>query len=374
VSVKAAREAMARGDKITFQSRAQNVVSSADLLRGFGTNHHYTSIDSTDPSFGAESLNFDAMNLAPQSGSMVPPEVSLSPSESRFTSASVEHSNAPFQNPQLFAHGLALLDVADPSRKRTISTATARATETDRAHKTQKTTLSRRESISNSGPHLSNHSPSEYLQGHSKSQSTPWFDFIQDPGFSERDNTSVIEGNHLNKSHISPARHASAIYTPSSLARNGVRQSRSSSYSSAHPSLSSFGLDQNVKAESSQSSVVPSRPHSPESFFTESETDIDWEASPSRRNSRGVHTDSSPSRPAHRPVFSAEMPNASNLVPPALKAEMDRVFDIYLQGICSNCEKHHRLLRMPGAHSHWVVEAKDSKGEPIHQTLMPYAL
>lgn len=331
---------MTRGDRVAFQSRAQNVVSSADLLRGFGTNHHYASMDGADPSFGAESLNFDAMNLAPQSGSMVSAEVSLSPSEPRFTSAPVEHSNTLFQNPQSFAHGLALLDVADPSRKRTISTATARATETDRAPKTQKTTPSRRESVSNQGPHIPSHSPSEYPQGHNKSEPAPWFDFSQDPGFSERDNTSAIDGSHLNTSHISPphARHASAIYTPSPLSRNGVRQSRSSSYSSAHPSLSSFGLDHNVKTESSQSSVVPSRPHSPESFFTESETDIDWETSPSRRNSRGMHTDSSPSRPTHQPVFNAEIPNASNLVTPALKAEMDRVFDIYLQGVCFNCE------------------------------------
>lgn len=375
-SVKAAREAMACGDRVTFQSRAQNVVSSADLLRGFGTNHHYPSIEGTDPSFGAESLNFDAMNLAPQSGSILSPDVSLSPSEPRFTSTSAEHSHAPFQNPQLFAHGLALLDVTDPSRKRTISTATARATETDRAPKTQKTTLSRRESVSNSGPHPSNHTPHEFSHGHSKSQPTPWFNFMQDHGFPECDSPSAIDGTHLSKPHIPPlhVRHASATYTPSSLARNGVRQSRSSSYSSAHPSLSSFGLDHNVKAESSQSSVVPSRPHSPESFFTESETDIDWETSPSRRNSRGVHTDSSPSRPAHRPIFNAEMPSASNLVPSALKADMDRVFDIYLQAICSNCEKHHWLLRMSGAHSYWIVEAKDSKGEPIHQTLMPYGL
>lgn len=348
---------MVRGDRTAFQSRTQNVVSSADLLRGFGANHHYTSIDGAEPSFGAESLNFDAINLAPQSGPMVSPEVSLSPSEPRFASTSVEHSNAIFQNPQSFAHGLALLDVADPSRKRTISTATARAAEPDRAPKTQKTTPSRRESVSNSGPHQLNHSPSEYPQGQSKSQPTPWFDLIQDRGFSERDNMSVIDGSHL-KASSSHARQASVIYTPSSLARNGVRQSRSSSYSSAHPSLSSFGLDHNVKTGSSQSSVVPSRPHSPESFFTESETDIDWETSPSRRNSRGVHTDSSPSRPTHQPIFNAEIPNASNLVSPPLKADMDRVFDIYLQGICSNCKNHHLFLRVLAHAGQWKLRTQ----------------
>jgi hypothetical protein len=58
-------------------------------------------------------------------------------------------------------------------------------------------------------------------------------------------------------------------------------------------------------------------------------------------------------------------------VPQEYRAEVDRIFFEYLNKICSNCEL--RYLDTNALHlnrdSH-VVDATDSKGEPIHQTLM----
>lgn len=334
---------MARGDRLGFQSRTQNVVSSAELLRGFGANHHYPA-EPADPAFATEVLNFDAINLVSQSSSLLSANPHVPPSESSFVPIqSTEHVRA-VQNSQSFAHGLALLEATDPSRKRTISTATARAIETDRAPKTQKTSPSQPESMDQQA--ASN--VSYNINGTDLIQSrSPWFEFAQEPSFFETELASFDGGNNGQPHPPLHTRTSLTGYIPSPLARNGFRQSRSSSYSSAHPSLSSFGLDQPMKAESSQSSAVPSRPHSPESFFTESDADVDWDASPSRRNSHSIHperTEESPSRPSHRSMPSADIPNISNLVPLHLKAEMDKIFDAYLQAVCSDCMLIHPLF------------------------------
>lgn len=334
---------MSRGDRTAFQARAQHVVSSADLLRGFGaTQQQPIDIDSY---MVTENLNFDAIDLAsPPVTSEAQAQPGITITETRFPPDRAPH----VQSPQSFAHGLALLEAADPSRKRTISTATARAIDTDRAPKTQKTSPSRRESLSQPGGRsLSTNNTSVTSLTSTPSQTPEWSEFIRDPGSMDSDRAHTTENVVFTNAPFSPthnARSTTQPYTPSPLARNGMRPSRSSSYSSHHPSLSSYGLEYPIKAESSQSSAVPSRPISPETtFFTESEAEIDWEhdtldRSLSRRSSRGVLTDSSPSRPTRSTsmTFNPDLPSVSNLVPANLKGEMNRIFDVYLQSICSN--------------------------------------
>jgi hypothetical protein len=55
-------------------------------------------------------------------------------------------------------------------------------------------------------------------------------------------------------------------------------------------------------------------------------------------------------------------------IPPEYRAEVDRIFFEYLQKICSNCAFFVFLCISPLII--FIVEATDSKGEPIHQTLM----
>jgi hypothetical protein len=134
-------------------------------------------------------------------------------------------------------------------------------------------------------------------------------------------------------------------FTPSRLSRHmSSRQSRSSSYSSVYPTNGSFGVTPDLKAESSQSSVIPSRPHSPDDFLTESDADAEWDYPRSRRGSQSARTDVSPSRP-RRPTMSGETLNPSNLVSLETKAEMDRIFDIYLQQTCSDRQCCFVILR-----------------------------
>lgn len=450
---------MARGDKASFHDRTQHVLSSADLLRGAGaaSNQHYTQLQQHLPMMdhnellATDGLNFDAIDLSaphnPQSQSQTPApllpsaEIQLpqgsgssglginvsdasgaGPSLSRYSShdhlSSPSHRNpnqSQGQTPHSFAYGLAVLnqlDAAD-SRKRTISTATARATETDRAAKTQKTgaesqSQSRRESVSSTGvtPLSRQHSssgingmvgnigmgvgmtgvvsPSEFMHAHiqnvnaasatsSGQQPTDWMEYLREPPPPQGENTNMsadVFSTPPSSSQIHPQsqqqqqtqqplsqnqsfsppppptrtgipQQPSAPFAPSPLARtsnaslnlhynahagpsspnklnnantltnaniNVARQSRSSSYSSAHPqsSLSSaslpYGLDHRyingsatlshsnpnlfgsigggggVKTESSQPSRPPS-PHShteTSSFLTE-ESDVDFD-------------------------------------------------------------------------------------------------
>ncbi|KAF8308110.1 hypothetical protein DL93DRAFT_1962949 [Clavulina sp. PMI_390] len=485
-SVKAAREAIARGDRAGFQSKTQHVVSSADLLRGFGTpggpqypppihvHHHHPAGIASEPSssagFNTEGLNFDTLNIVNSHPSLLLSDaMGRTPSDPMFptppsliepsSSASSQiphphHSQAHLTHPihsiQSFAHGLALLDASDPSRKRTISTATARAVEPDKAPKAQKLTTS------TSSPSKSQSPPQQLLptsaalsaaDGFLQQQQQltgplsgnhigSWLEFSQSqsqvpthgqpPTFFESELAAFdggLQPSPLPQVGVSPntSSHPShppssfraappqpqpgPAYTPSPLARGGFRQSRSSSYSSVHPSLSSFGIEREhplnrdrTESTSQASSVIPSRPHTPEStsFYldtdreVESEMEMDdapygfghgpggsmeWDMSPSRRSGRPSRSNShkaraavgsvemSPTRdkgerelrerPSHRSMPSIEASSVINLVPPPMKNEMDRVFEIYLQGVCSD------------------LEATDSKGEPIHQTLMP---
>lgn len=398
---------MSRGDRHEMLSRTASIGSSTDILRSF------TFHAQQDPSsYMTDSLNLDAMNLAaaaPHSTVVLPPDLSSPPPDQRFTSMVTDPAGLPAQQtPQSFAHGLALLDASDPSRKRTISTATARAIETNRATKTQKLSSSQGDEnhpsrSAASGVPLYSGSSGDAVapQPQPSALRNSWIDPSQEAHFFEDEfasfehgtnggaasaggettsiaaaaggnvphalppTTSSLPRSRTSLSHIGGhvgggGQSASAATSPPRpRARSGVRQSRSSSYSSlsAHPSLSSFGLDLEhpLKAESSQSSVVPSRPHTPESFFTgtESDADFDWDGGPmSRRNSHSAthqqgfgdeRMDASPSRrpSVGRTAMSAEKEAAStlsNLVPPDLKAEMDRVFDLYLQHVCSDCE------------------------------------
>lgn len=60
--------------------------------------------------------------------------------------------------------------------------------------------------------------------------------------------------------------------------------------------------------------------------------------------------------------------NAGNEVPQEYRSEVDRIFFEFLEAICSNCEFKYAISRRILTDS--PVDATDSKGEPIHQTLM----
>lgn len=61
---------------------------------------------------------------------------------------------------------------------------------------------------------------------------------------------------------------------------------------------------------------------------------------------------------------------SSSDVPVEYRAEVDRIFFEYLNKICSNREPFVLLESSNHLTSFFIVDATDSKGEPIHQTLM----
>ncbi|KAF9520482.1 hypothetical protein BS47DRAFT_634566 [Hydnum rufescens UP504] len=87
--------------------------------------------------------------------------------------------------------------------------------------------------------------------------------------------------------------------------------------------------------------------------MSESEVDVDVDGPTSRRGSYSVYSEHPVPRISRRSTMSGDVINPANLVSPELKQQMAKVFDAYLQRICSN------------------LEATDAKGEAIHQTLMP---
>lgn len=59
-----------------------------------------------------------------------------------------------------------------------------------------------------------------------------------------------------------------------------------------------------------------------------------------------------------------------NEVPQEYRAEVDRIFFEFLNNICSNCKYHVRAELKSYLTFRLLVDATDTKGEPIHQTLM----
>ena len=273
---------------------------------------------------------------------------------------STDNPDKDIQYAQAFRYGLSLLDIADPSRKRTISTATARASENDRAPKTQRRSQPKgdpglsRKSSQTSAEHTSptkashSHVPVPSSGSHAYEPSNfaqhPW------PDTPFGSNAAVADVSPENHAAIRSFGHVSLRSVPfthlsSPLAiQHGVRQSRSSSYSSTHPSNSSFAFDTNVVGDSSQSSAPYSRAPSPDSYLSESELEAESEQLNSGRNGHGIHNDPN-FRPSRRTAAGGEVINTSNFVPPDLKSQMDVVFGRYLQRICSNCAclVHHEL-------------------------------
>jgi hypothetical protein len=66
-------------------------------------------------------------------------------------------------------------------------------------------------------------------------------------------------------------------------------------------------------------------------------------------------------------------PSSGSDIPQEYRLEVDRIFFEYLNKICSNCGSFLRIaivFLIQSCSLVFIVDATDSKGEPIHQTLM----
>ncbi|KAI0321664.1 hypothetical protein OF83DRAFT_1168298 [Amylostereum chailletii] len=159
---------------------------------------------------------------------------------------------------------------------------------------------------------------------------------------------------------------APSASAPASIGHPPPRMSRSNSLSASQADPFAYAvapsvIEEHVEYQHSRPPTAISPEHSPPTDGDDDQ-DSDTGSPPSRGEyyrSRGDSMDFGNPSTGHRRSFGAmdslstpQATNHSNEVPQEYRGEVDRVFFEFLNKICSN------------------LEATDSKGEPIHQTLM----
>lgn len=305
---------------------------------------------------------------------------SSSPNRNRSSAASPDavNSSSPLSaNSQPQSHLASFaqyLDISDPSRKRTISSATAQASDADRATKAQKRSppidLSSDAPTRTFSSQLS--SPSKLLE---KSQVPPplapsamdeygtntmsgYTAWPDPPLASDPNNFMVgIESSNGIHSNIFSADTSSAqqlsgyasagpsqftFAAPPPPVPRSTRASRASSYTGANPFASSSAVPLKTKEEPKMEDTMSlfmggaySRAPSPDSSTSDSDGEADGDLgdlsrSSSRRSSRGIHAE-----PRFARRVASTVDQALDL---ETKERVDKIFMTYLQRICSNCE------------------------------------